>query len=342
MKINEVKTSLPVEMLDYIEKFINGNEVYHILSAPKYLYEGFCMAATIIMLNLEPADFQICNNVPQDPARDADIRRNLAPLKKYKSKTSVQLSEKIAENNLEDIRNCFAHGNFEIDEIDGEKYFLLLSTKPKNITQIPLKIDFETIYSCIGKKIIAVNQERNSQFTEEEKETLRLALSILDLAMFFKDPQLGLQLKSRLDYIQENFVLIAHQLLLIYNTVFMQNNIQPMLNGRPDLTKLLCLYRNSTAHSSTIFSGHSLTFVDPGAKTPTQSTKTLTQHLEDLQELLMTPFFEEVKKLVAFLESSKSQFPEDIDKFDKTIATLQNYLDQYYETLDDDETENFN
>lgn len=332
---HELPAQLPFDIIQIVNKFFETKKI-PVLGENAYLYEGFCLYSAIVSLELKEDDFSFFNEKEcyKSISRNDDIKKNLKLTKKYKNKTisEEEFENIIARNNLTDIRNSFAHGNFEIDKVDGQKLFVLTPPRPANITSIPLQIRFEDLYPIVENK-----------FHELQKEMLKtanrnaigqyffkcLSLAYIEMAYFFSGKILKTFASKDWIIKLKGFIL---QHLISIHTSYSQNDFYPYLEAHPVLKNRLCIYRNSTIHANTVLEKAKFKFLDIDEKSGTKreitsSLKDFNNDLAGIMTIYMIELTKEIQDDLQSMIDSNSAVPEDkVLKYKAKIATVMEQL----------------
>lgn len=327
MRFTDAPNFLPMDIHIAINNYLTTGETIK-LETPDYLCEGFCLYASIIALKFSEEDFSFLNieKFYQDSSRFEEIKNNLLKTKKYRGKnpSDEEIKMIIEKNFLTDARNCFFHGNFEVIEENGSQFFLLLPTRPHNVTSVPFKIRFCDIYKQAETKLSALCAKyKKGEIADEGNFFLKLlAQGYCEMASFFSNEKLrDFHTKDML--LQEAGV-IGQQFMTFYDYVYSQNEIYPILKKHPKKQEELCIYRNSTAHSHTTFHDCDLRFIDIDERTGSsrELTASIEQVLENMLDISNISTLPTVNTALEKLEKLKRQHPEISEQIEKLQTSL--------------------
>lgn len=348
IKNSELSPTLPFEIIETMLQFFNTGKIPK-LGESAFVYEGFCLYSAIVALELKEDDFIFFNEKERynDVERYEDIKKNLKATKKFKNKevSDEEFIEIISKNNLTDIRNSFAHGNFELSESEGKKFFVLAPPRPANITIMAIKINFEDLYPVIGEKFQNLQEEmKKNEKTRATGEYFFkiLALAYTEMAYFFS----GRVLKNftTKDWIIKLKGFILQHLISIH-TSYSQNSLYPYLKAHPALKKRLCIYRNSTIHSNTVMEKAKFKFVDIDERHDSKEelTSSLKDFNKDLAGILTVSMIEMTKEMERDFEiivAERSDISgEEIEKYRAKLSTLQGLLADMNEKYNPEKSE---
>ena len=350
MKFKDISANLPIEIMAIMNQFIATNEVIK-TNTPSFVYEGFCLYASIIAFEMKENNFDFYNKLDfyKNEERIRAIKEALLNSKKYKNKnlTDAELEEIIAKNNAKDIRNCFFHGHFEVEQIDGENFFILNPTRSLNQINLPMKIKYIDLYKALREKLNDISNSLKDDFPVPDNFFFTLlAACYVDMACFFSS-EASTDFNSKDEFV-ENHDLIAQHLLSIYEFVFNQNDLYPLLKNYPVKKEELCIYRNSFAHARTQFDGEVLRFIDIDERKSKRREITLTsrEYLSKMLEIsfisampMMEKVSEEIKKLE---EGQHPIVQEKIERIRASIEKMKMTLEEssrMYYVNEDEESE---
>lgn len=354
MKFSETMTNLPIDIMATMTYFFKTHKILK-LKTPFFVCEGFCLFASMIALEFQAEDFEFYNTLDfyKNPQRDEEIKQNLLKTKKYKNKTisDDQIKEIIAKNNLTDIRNSLFHGNFEIEKIDKEKYFVLTPQRPNNISKTPIKLRFKDIFDKAFEKyqdFQSISKKNPGMASTMDKNTFKLlSLAYLEMAYFFSG-------RIQKVYQTQEWILKMGPILLQYlfgvQTAYEQNNLYPYLKNHPRLKQKLCIYRNSTIHANTILENKRFKFIDIDQRNNTREeiSPSLSDYNKDLSDMItlsMIGTADEISQSAnLFIKNHPELQPQEIENLKADIATLQDSIIKLKKArnLEEDENENPN
>lgn len=221
---------------------------------------------------------------PKFTRRKLEAYNTLPTRREYSGKSRKELDEIIEEITKRDIRNCFAHGNFEIrykeNVYDAE--FVLSPTQSKIVSDEKIYVSFKMVYNCLAKLIhekaqsvmkqdifkslekIVNNKKEGKPIDKElickiEKESkgemikdIIIPVNLLDLTRYYAgqsfDQKILNGLKTGMNSLYMANTFLATE--LTYN----QSEYHRIFGKDSSVFKAVSLIRNSLAHNNTEFS----------------------------------------------------------------------------------------
>lgn len=313
MRFSEAKVTLSGEILENVLYFLKTGERSRI-KAPPFLCEGFCLWASMMALNFQEEDFSFFNEDEgyKSKLRDDDIKSNLLKTKKGKSLTENQIDELIKENYLKDIRNCFYHGNFEVENQEGIKCFVLFPKHAHNITQYPIIIHYKSIYGALQKKYFDEKQSKEEDGASLKELHEALSVAYVEMAKFFHS-------SKNTDFIMKDVILKGHLFIDQYfdsllNVVYEQNDIMPLLKNYPEKGEKMCVLRNSVAHGQTLSEKGKMKFVDVDQKRNTKKEVSMSMmgYTLEMMQINMLSLLEKSKILESDIDKRSGMVKKDL------------------------------
>lgn len=195
----------------------------------------------------------------ESSAREAELSQLIKANPKYAHYSDEEVSNKVKELIIKDIRNCFAHGNFEISyDIHTKKLYYVLQSKRKDfVSDKPIVISKNALLK-VNKKFIEPLGRSLSKLSPSELSSracthlnmdlkrLIIPVEMLKLAEHF------LNLKTLNNMNQSKYALI-HYVLLASKITYEQNDYYEMFGKDSNIFQAISHIRNSIAHDGFSF-----------------------------------------------------------------------------------------
>ena len=224
-----------------------------------YLARALCLYSALLVTKLHETNAKEFN--PYYTERKTDAVASLSALPKYAGLSVNELSAKADEIVMREIRNCFAHGNFEISYSKGtDKLFFVLRPAPRSeiVSTAPIVISAKDVTRAL-KSHISVNAIKYKYMLESFLSHIE---NRLDKSL--KELMLPVQMLKLADYYEDSFktpksetlctekVYSYLQYVLLSTMITYEQDEYYEIYGRDDkIFKVISLIRNSLAHDNT-------------------------------------------------------------------------------------------
>lgn len=293
---------------------------------------------------------------PKYTKRKLEAYNSLPTRREYAGKTRKELDEIIEEITMRDIRNCFAHGNFEIryKESVFDAEFVLNPTQSKIVSDEKIYISFKMVYTCLAKllqeksqtimkqeifksveKIVKdkkegkpVDEELNRKIEKESKgdmmKDIILPVNLLNLVRFYAgqsfDKKILNELKQGVTSAYMANIFLATE--LTYN----QSEYHRIFGKDSSVFKAVSLIRNSLAHNNTEFSA------DGEKQKLKNEYKNVTTEVEsELNELsIKMEILEAQKRLKGYKPEAEEMIGDDFLEKETNYNDLVSLLEESY------------
>lgn len=255
--------------------------------------------------------------------REQDYIAYLKRNPKYASTSDKQIESKAYSFILKDIRNSFAHGNFNIayDKTKKDLYFVLYPQRFDINTPIIMSADAikDAIMEPICEKSLSLMSlgekeiyNRIDNNITDLLKTIMLPMQMINIADRYLEPN---KIINKYMSIPEKRYLSVKHLLLVSQITYEQDDYYHIFGTDSDLFKKIALIRNSIAHDSFLFAdwGNNIDYKD--------KNKGLNETL--INSVIALTLADSFKELIKSLEGKGHS--------DKAINELKNKLLQSFE-----------
>lgn len=179
---------------------------------------------------------------------------------KFKHLSDEEITTKAHEMVVKDLRNCFAHGNFEISyNINSKELYFILQPKRKDFSiNVPIIISSQNLKDAIMKPIMELsfnlmfnegnNADHFSDFSRLFK-TLLLPTQMLKFADYYLEKK-PIKIKPKVEGFKTNLI---KYILLVTQITYEQDDYYNIFGKSSNIFERISLIRNSIAHNSFIF-----------------------------------------------------------------------------------------
>ena len=196
--------------------------------------------------------------------RELALQEIIKNTPKYSHYTEMQVKQQAHSMIIKDIRNSFAHGNFEISyDINKKDLFFILHPRRKDIViEEPIIISQESLKDAIMKPIFELSlklmdggeKEINRQLSSSLDRLLKsimLPTQMLKISDYYLEKTNIMNPKLNID--KKRYNLIQYTLLVTQIT-YEQDDYYKIFGANSDIFNKISLVRNTLAHDSFILS----------------------------------------------------------------------------------------
>ena len=222
---------------------------------------ALCLYATTLMTKIYETE---TNDIEYEAKeRENELFDIIKNNPKFSHLTDEELKNKIHEITMKDIRNCFAHGNFEIsyDIYTRKLYFVLKPRRKDFVVDKPIIISKDSL-TKINHRVLHYMGKSMSKLTQQElmrvidndidvllKEFL-LPTTIMNLADRYLDKD---QYKKKNINIKDGYYFTIQYILLVTKIVYEQDHYYNIFGKDSEIFERIALIRNSIAHDNLMF-----------------------------------------------------------------------------------------
>lgn len=240
---------------DFFPKIAKDTEEYITSNSKDLLFHAgaLCLYAALLVNKTHETN--------PESIKPEDNERELAIQNYYRNYSNNSLSEEEIQTKahtmiLNDIRNCFAHGNFQIyHNKQHELYFILQPTRPYLNIDTPIVISANTIKDVI--------MSSSFDFTFSNINSL-ISKITGDITSILKGTIIPIQMVELSDHYLKNTnkqpfpvpqkrYLIIQFVLLASQITYEQNDYYKIFGKNSDIFEKISLIRNSIAHDNYTF-----------------------------------------------------------------------------------------
>lgn len=247
---------------DFFPSFIDedwSDDLQSMSSHEAAIHAGaFCLYATTLMTKVHetsPLDLE-----PYCDERVSKLKELVKNKPKFANLSDEQLNIFVQNLIAKDIRNCFAHGNFEIsfDQYTKKIYFVLHPQRLDFVTDEPIVISKNSLFAA-NKKFI---QQKGQSLSFLPPQMLRNEVS-RNLSTTLKGFMLPTQMLKFADYyvgnkpLHKNEVLFDQKIfsliqyaMLATKITYEQNDYYNIFGRESNIFDTIALIRNSVAHDN--------------------------------------------------------------------------------------------
>ena len=219
---------------------------------------ALCLYATTLMTKVYETENKAIEYEASE--REQELEQLIKADPKYSNLTEEQIKSKIKELTLKDIRNCFAHGNFEIsyDIYTKRLYFVLKPRRKDFVVDKPIIISKEAltkinhgVLHSMGKSLAKLTKQELLNSVEKDIDLLMkeflLPTTMMNLADRYLDKD---QYKKKNLEIKDQHYYLIQYALLVTKIVYEQDDYYNIFGRDSDIFKRIALIRNAIAHDN--------------------------------------------------------------------------------------------
>lgn len=238
---------------------------------------ALCLYATMLMTKVHESENVLDIFEPWCKERKASLKALAKASAKYVTKSDEEIDQIVDDMIKVDIRNTFAHGNFDIsyDIYTGKLFFVLHSQRKDFVTSEPIVIDKNAIIKANKDLLGKMGVELRTQSIVSDYLISKAASE--NLSKTLKSFILPVQMQKLTDYyldkkptpkadvlVDDKIYYMVQYVLSSAKITYEQQDYYDIFGGDSNVFKAIALIRNTLAHDNLEFvdNAKSVTYAD--------------------------------------------------------------------------------
>lgn len=271
--------------------------------------EALCLFSALLWIGIDKSSNVVCDYNAR--FRDENARRQLHAKSQYRTLTDEQFNDVVAGKIKEEIKNSFAHGNFEVgDSTSGERFFVLSPKRSPYKSEYKIYVPFQNVCALV---LNYINEQIKHVDQEKYFQNIDVPTTLLNLFTYYSSN--GNTNQEKIDDHKFKSNLKALEIaLLCADFTWNEDTYYDDYGKNSEIFKMISLLRNSMRHETFSISSNAKTISINNANINTPYT-----HTEDVNSFLFKILAADMA--ADFMDFGKAEENENVIELAKNVVS---------------------